>query len=107
MACTLTQSPKPGVDFEGTAGNNFTITIVAAPGSTLAMTAAVYNGTSIGGSSATFLLASGKKTLTITYASPRFGERGDRTERCSGGGTTALRGIRSTAIFTRIYIVEG
>lgn len=106
MACTLSKSVKPGVDFEATKGQEFTITIVPETGSTLRFVAADYAGKSISGTKAKFTAVAGKQSLVVTYAAVKDQERGNLTENCSGGGTNDLRGIRSTSVFTRQYIVE-
>lgn len=107
MPCSLSQSNKPAVDFEGPTGNSFTITIAPDPGSTLQQTAATYDGTTTGGPAATFTLVTGVKKLVVTYAAAQLNETGDLAEVCSPGNVSPLRGIRSTAIFARLYFVEG
>jgi hypothetical protein len=107
MACALSQSSKTAVDFEGPTGASFTITIAPDPGSSLRQTAATYDGNTVGGATATFTLVNGVKKLVVTYAAAQLNELGDLAEICSPGNNNLLRGIRSTAIFTRLYFVEG
>ena len=59
MACALTKSPKPGVDFEGTSGNDFTITIDPAQGSTLRMASATYGDSTKTGAKVKFNVLAG------------------------------------------------
>lgn len=106
MPCTLSISTKPGVDFEGQAGRDFTITIVPASDSSLRFRAASYAGRSVAGGRATFTAVAGKQSLVVTYAAAQNQERGDLTEECGGGAQNPLRGIRSTAVLTRQYIIE-
>ena len=107
MACILKQSDDPAVDFEGPKNQAFVITITPADGSSLRQTAATYDGNTVAGSSATFTLADGLKTLRITYAAVKLGERGALSEQCGGGGTQSLRGIRSTNDEIREYFIKG
>lgn len=107
MACTLSPSGKTAVDFEGSTGTSFTITITPDLGSSLRQTAATYDGNTVGGATATFTLVKGVKKLVVTYAAAQLNEQGNLAEVCSAGNNNLLRRIRSTAIFTRLYFVEG
>ena len=107
MACTLKKSLKPGVDFEGISGADFTITIDPLPGSTLRMVAQTYGDTTIQHPIAIFTVLPGKNLLTIVYAAVQNGEYGYLAEICNGDPPCRLRRIRSTSDLVREYIVEG
>ncbi len=106
MACTLKQSLKPGVDFEGISRCDFEITIDPTQQSTLHMVSATYGDLTKTGAKAKFKVLAGESLLSIVYAATQNGEAGYLTEIC-GGVLVHLRKIRSTNDFNREYILEG
>jgi hypothetical protein len=107
MAYTLKESLNPGVDFEGTTNNPFTITIDPLPGSSLRMASATYGALTLSGSKLEFKVIAGKNLLHIAYAAAQNGESGWLAELGTANELSHLRRIRSTGDFNREYILEG
>lgn len=107
MACALTLSAKPGVDFDGNTGSTFTVTIKPLEGSSLRLVSATYGGSTRAGTELEFSIVVGLNLLNITYAAAKNGDFGYLTELCPVDGEHRLRRVRSTNDFNRDYIVEG